>query len=274
MAADRFINSQYWISNNIGSPAELWRGIAQGSVDIQQEGGNAVRKSALYFFNKESAYRLMDNVVLDIAANSYRKTLTPILQSLANDYSNKISSVFNRLNNEYWFQIADKEFVFDQNFNAFVGRFTYDFDKYTFHKNRVYGSRELETYKLEEGFQINGLPIEAFLLNRTSAPTQPIEKEFISINVNTGKRGTMKPSKIEFLDEDSLGVVCALDPLIQGSLYLKQYDGWFQFIPRKDASVSVLRHRLQSRILYFKIIHTFEEEFKITNSIIQSKNIK
>ena len=274
MAADRFINSQYWVSNNIGSPAELWRGIAQGSVDIQQEGGNAVRKSALYFFNKESVYRLMDNVVLDIAANSYRKTLTPILKGLTNDYSNKISSVFNRLNNEYWFQIIDKEFVFDQNFNAFVGKFTYDFDKYTFHKGKVYGSKELETYELEEGFQINELPIEAFLVNRTSAPTQPIEKEFISINVNTGKRGTMKPSKVEFLEEDSLALLCALDPLIQGSLYLKQYDGWFQFIPRKDASVSISRDRLQSRILYFKIIHTFEEEFKITNSIIQSKNIK
>jgi hypothetical protein len=274
MAADKFISSQYWISNNIGSPGELWRGIAEGSVEIQQEGGNAVRKSALYFINKQSAYRLMDNVVLDIAANSYRKELFPILSNLANDYSNKISSVFNRLNNEYWFQISNLEFVFDQNFNSFVGKFTYDFDKYTFHNGKVHGSRELETYELEKGYLINENPITAFLINRTSAPTQPIEKEFISININTGKRGTMKPTRVEFLDEANLTVMCALDPLIQGSLYLKQYDGWFQFIPRKDFIVSSLRHRVQSRILYFKIIHNFEEDFKITNSIIQSKNIK
>lgn len=273
MATDSFINAEYWISNNVGAPGENWRGIADSNIEIRTESG-IVRSSALFIPNKESLFRLLSNQVVDIAGDSYKKTLRPILEALPSDYSNKMNSVFNRLNNEYWLQMGDKVFVYDQNENAFVGKFTYDFDRYTFHKNKVYASRDLSTYILNSGFEINGLPIEAFLINRTAAPMQPIEKEFISINIATGYRGTMKPSEVQFLHEDTLAVQCALNQALAGPTYLKQYDGWFQFIPRKDALVSINRERLQSRMLFFKIIHNFEEDFKIINTVIQSKNIK
>jgi len=271
MASDKFIAQEYWISNSVGSPGELWRLSADANAEFITEQG-IVRRDCLYLTDKESVYRLLDNQVLDISKLSYNKTLRPVLEGLPNDYTEKMCSAFNRRNNEYWFQIADETFVYDQNEKAFAGRFKYNFDQYCFHKNRIIGSRELESYELGKGFKINGLPIEAFLINRTS-PNQALEKEFISINVNTGKRGTMKPSSIEFLDEEDLSLLCSLSAA-NGPLYLKQYDGWFQFIPRKDLSVSSGRERLQSRILFFKINHIFEEEFRITNSIIQSKIIK
>lgn len=273
MATDSFINAEYWISNNVGAPGENWRGIADSNIEIQTESG-IIRSSALFIPNKESVFRLLSNQVVDIAGNSYKKTLRPILQSLSSDYSNKMSNVFNRLNNEYWLQIDGQVFVYDQNYNSFIGKFTYDFDRYTFHNNGVYGSRDLTTFILNSGYLINGQSIEAYLVNRTSAPMQPIEKEFISINIATGYRGTMKPTEVQFLHEDSLVVQCFLNQANNGPLYLKQYDGWFQFIPRKDVSVSPNRERLQSRMLFFKIIHNFEEDFKITNTVIQSKKIK
>lgn len=272
MAADTLISQEYWVSNSVGAPGELWRAAIDSNVELNTDSGK-VKKNCLYLADKESVYRLLDNQVVDISKGSYSKTLRPILEGLSNDYSDKISGVFNRRNNEYWFQIADKVFVYDQNESSFVGVFTYNFDQYQFHENGVIGSRNLESFELEKGFLINSSPIEGFLINRTSS-NQPFEKEFISINVNTGKRGTMKPTSIEFLDEETLSVLCRLNNTTKGPLYLKQYDGWFQMIPRKDASVSLNRERLQSRILFFKIIHNFEEEFKITNSVIQSKIIK
>lgn len=273
MASDSFISSEYWINNNVGAPGENWRGIAEGNPEIITEGGVA-KSSALYIPSGRSTFRLMSNMVSDIAANTYEQTLRPVLEGVQSGYTTKMSSVFNGLNNEYWLQVGDKVYVYDQTVSSYIGNFTYNFDKYAFNNNTVYGSRTLQTYELGSGYLINGLPIEGYLINRTSMPTQAIEKEFISININTGKRGTMKPTEVQFLDEETLAVLCSLSQAQNGPLYLKQYDGWFQFIPRKDASVSSSRERLQGRILYYKIIHTFEEEFKIVNSIVQSKNIK
>jgi hypothetical protein len=110
------------------------------------------------------------------------------------------------------------------------------------------------------------------LIQKTS-PQQPLEKEFIDFEVLTGPRGTMKPTRVEFMDEN-FTVLSALDPSIQGPLYLKQYDGWRQFIPRKEESIDPLRSRIQLRLLLYKIIHNLAEDFKIVDSIIQYKPIK
>lgn len=274
MASDSFISGEYWISNNVGSPGELWRGISDAHIELQTDSGGVIKKPALFLINKESGFRLLDNQVSDIFSDSYKKTLRPVLGALADDYTDKISSVFNRLNNENWIQINDKVFIYDQNFSKPIGRFTYNFDKYTFHKNAVYGHRDLTTYLLNSGYQISGAPIEAFLVNTTAMPSQPMEKEFISLNISTGKRDTMKPTEVQFLDEDTYATMCKLSQANNGPLYLKQYDGWWQNIPRKDASYDPSRKRVQGRILFYKIIHTFEEDFKIINTVVQSKIIK
>ena len=100
-----------------------------------------------------------------------------------------------------------------------------------------------------------------------------LEKEFIRIGVQTGNRGEMKPTKIEFYDED-MNLLCSLSSFDQGTLYLKQYDGWEQFIGRKDSSVSSSRDRVQYRTIVVKIIHDEPEDFKVVSTSIQYKVLK
>ena len=95
------------------------------------------------------------------------------------------------------------------------------------------------------------------------------EKEFMFINANSD----VKPTRIEFYNED-MQLLCAMDQSIQGPAYLKKYDGFYQQIPRKDASISVNRDRVQNRLLIYKIIHNLGSKFQLKNCVIDYKNIK
>lgn len=276
---DVFVSGEYWISREVGSNDEMWRGMAEESIELVAETGR-VEADALFMPNAHSVYRIMNNRVVDIAKDTYFTRINPILQIVDDGAELKMSGVFNKSHNEYWLsltyfnegQFNRDVFVYAQDTNHFVGTFGYVFDKFLFSKNSVYGMRGLETYELNKGFQINGENIDCHLIQRTS-PAQPIEKEFIDFEVLTGPRGEMKPTRVEFLDEE-FNVLSILDESIQGPLYLKQYDGWRQFIPRKESSVDPKRSRLQYRLLLYKIIHNLAEDFKIVDSIIQYKPIK
>lgn len=275
-AQDTFIGDEYWVSKDIGSNDQMWRGIAEDSVEVPTESGRML-VDALYMPNDYSVFRLMGNEIKDIAKDTYFTRINPILQEINPGFETKITGGFDRNHNEYWLSVerpsGDKEvFVYAQDTSHFVGFFTYNFDQYTFIGSEMYGSRESETYLLNKGYQINGENIESYLIQKTS-PNQPIEKEFIDFEVLTGPRGTMKPTRVEFLDEDQ-NFLSALDESVQGPLYLKQYDGWRQFIPRKDESVDPKQSRIQYRLLLYKIFHNLAEDFKIVDSIIQYKEIK
>jgi hypothetical protein len=88
----------------------------------------------------------------------------------------------------------------------------------------------------------------------------------------TGPRGEMKPSILIFYDEKE-SLQCILSA-VNGPLYVKQYDGWKAQIPRKSIGVSPTRDRVQLRLLLFDIVHTFEEDFKVSQVHIKYKPIK
>lgn len=273
-----FIGGEYWISTNIGSNDEMWRGMAEASIQLITESGK-FESQALFIPNSHSVYRLMDNMVVDILTDRYRVRLKDSLSSIQDGYSTKITGHYDKNHNEYWLQIPDsndsnkdKCFVYAQDTSHWIGRFTYNFDSYLFSAGKNYGFKNLSMYELDKGFKINNLPIKSYLIQHCSNEINE-EKEFISFEVNTGPRGTMKPSEIVFMDEE-LNELCRLNPLLFGNLYLKQYNGWWNQIPRKDISVSSNRERIQYRLLLFKIIHSFEEDFKITSTTIQYKNLK
>jgi hypothetical protein len=274
---DTFIYGDYWLSKEVGCNDEMWRSIAESSVELKTESGR-IESKALYMANSHSVYRLMNNMIMDIAKDSYFTRINPTLQKIKEGYADQISAVYDKNHNEYWLYVNLKEedkkevFVYSQDTGYFVGTFGYQFDKFLFTGNEMYASRDLETFLLDKGYVMNGGNIEAYLIQKTS-PQQPLEKEFIDFEVLTGPRGTMKPTRIEFMDEN-FTVLSALEESIQGPLYLKQYDGWRQFIPRKDESIDPLRSRIQLRLLLYKIIHNLAEDFKIVDSIIQYKPIK
>ena len=275
---DQFISGQYWLTKTIGSDDEMWRGMGERSIGFKTEGG-IVEKEALFFPNKNSVYSLVANQISDIARGSYLSRLKPYLKGLKPLFSGFLTGAINKNNNEYFLDIENGDnnkrelFVFGSEERLWEGTFDYKFDKYYMSDNKLYGVRNLETYELENGFIING----ADIIYEMSTPFAPssisLEKEFINIAIQTGLRGEMKPSKVEFYDQDN-NLLCSLDMTAQGPLFLKQYDGWTQFIGRKDAAVSSSRDRVQGRVVTVKVIHDKPEDFKVVSITMQYKVIK
>jgi len=277
-AADEFVSGEYWISKTIGSTDEMWRGMGEGTIGFVTETGN-VEKEVLYFPNKESVFMLSENLIKDIGRNDYYSRLRPFLRGLRPGYEGHLAGVINKNNNEYWLDIelGDNEdrklFVYGNENNLWEGYFDYAFDSYYMSDDTMFAARNLQTYELNKGFTINGQNIVFELLTPFAPGNVALEKEFIRIGVQTGLRGTMKPTKIEFYDQD-MTLLCSLDQLNQGGLFLKQYDGWEQFIGRKDTSVSATRDRVQGRVVLVKIIHDNPEDFKLVTTTMQYKIIK
>ena len=287
-STDAFVQKTLWLSKDVGSYGEMWRASAEASVSIKTEQG-PIKRDAIYFPNNHSVYRLMDNVIMEIGDIDYFSKLNPVLSKISSDFTNEMTAVYNEKQDEYWMQmefpsdvsfnpcdgpVPDERalFVFGQERVRWVGDFDYYFDKYVFLDNEVYGSRDLITYKLDQGYLINGNPITAWLI-QVFSPQQALEKEAIDIQINTGDLRSEKPTRIEFYDRDFV-LQCAMDEAIQGPNYLKRYDGWRNFVPRKDGNVSVNRERLQDRLFVCKIIHNLAEDFSIVDTLLQYKIIK
>jgi hypothetical protein len=278
-SVDTFISNEYWISRSIGSDGEMWRGKAEGSVEFNTDGGREERES-LFFPNRHSVYRLTENQLAEVLKDKYYTRMHPSLQGVSNDYDVHIAGHYDKNHNEYWLQLPDvntlnspaRDFVFDQNESRWVGRFHYSFDQYMYQDSQTYGFRDNEMYILDRGFIINGAPIECELIGHTSVAITE-EKEAITIEVNTGLRGTMKPTEVEFLDED-LTILSRTNEALFGPAYLRQYSGWHCQVPRKEIAVSPERDRIQYRVLLFNIKHSIEEDFKVVSTVVQWKPLK
>lgn len=272
LATDSFVSGEYWLSHDVGLSDEMWRGAAEGSIEIPSESG-MIKVPGIYLPNKESVYRLYENQIKDIVKQqNYFDVINPYLNALGTGYDRRITGFYNNMYNEYWLQlnstIGTETFTFAQNSDKWQSKFSYRFDQYTQIENKLLGSRELQTWELDKGFVINGANIEMFLTQNTT-PARGVEMEFIKIQVDSDN----KPTKVEFLDEN-YNVLCKLDQASKGPLYLKDYSGWEQFIPRKDVGASADRERIQSRLLIYKIFHNLAEDFRVIESVVQFKKIK
>lgn len=161
-------------------------------------------------------------------------------------------------------------FVYGLSKKHWFGTYDYRFDKFlSTRSGQLYGMRDGITYKLHLGTTINGSNIRGEV---TTVVSQDIsmEKEFVRVQVNSDN----KPTAVEFFDEVDGDMQCMMSSAIQGSLFLKRYDGYENFIPRKFVSVSSDKDRLQSRLSVYKIIHNLPEDFKIISSLVQYKILK
>lgn len=285
VSTDEFISGEYWLSKEIGSNDEFWRGMGERTIGFPTEKGS-IQKEILFIPNRESIFSLVDNQIKDILRPSYHSRVVPFLKSVKPGYESFMTGFINNNNNEYWIDIEGvnklnaedvtperKLFVYGNENGLWEGYFDYSFDKYFMSKNEIYASRDLKTFRLENGFQINSSNIVYELTTAFSPGNVSLEKEFIRIGIQTGSRKGMKPTKVEFYDEE-MNLLCSLNSFSQGSLFLKQYDGWEQFIGRKDLVASQNRDRVQYRTLVVKVIHDLPEDFRIVSTTIQYKVIK
>lgn len=274
--SDLFISGEYWISRSIGSNDEMWKGMGEGSLGIVDQLGEVVRVDGLFIPNKESVYRLVENQIKDVKADYFSK-LNPVLSSIRK--TDRVTGVYNTKHDEYWLQVKfagdhncgeneERLFVFDQLQNGWISKFDYRFDKYLSFDKDIYGMKGLETYRLDQGYKINGKDI-VFEVEQVSAPNQPEGKEGLRIRINSDK----KPTGVEFYDRE-MNLMCKLDQASKGPLYLKNYNGFEQFIPRMDQSYNFKRDRVQDRLFIYKILHNLAEDFYLVDTILQNKILK
>jgi len=161
---------------------------------------------------------------------------------------------------------------FAQNLNqgqgGWNGSFDYQFDKYVYVGNKVYGMKGLETYELNKGYNINGNPIVGILMQAHSAPLF-VEKEFCRVRVNTYP-ALSSPTRIEFFNNIDQALTDDVQCFVDAA-NLKNYNGWEQYVPRKT---NVPRYRMQGRVMLYKIIHNLEEDFAVVSSGVQWKQLK
>jgi hypothetical protein len=192
-------------------------------------------------------------------------------------YATKITAAYDPNNKEYWLSLNgvsdESEFsttlMYSLLRRRWIGVNDYLFDNFASVGNKVYATRDGETYELDSGLLINGGPI-TFELSYASAKEPFVEKEFIRTRVNSERN--QKPTSIEFYDKAG-NLLNTIDPSF-GPLYLKWYDGWEQFIPRKITTVGGIRERMQERLLVTKIIHNLAGDFVIVSAGTQYKPIK
>lgn len=278
MAGDSFIGEEYWLDEYIGMNDETWRSHAEASLAINTDSGIA-RTEGIFWANNQSVYRMSDNQLIDIGRSNYYATLNPLLKTIKSGYQSPLCGYYDEKYDEYGFQVSNRvgeigeiftteHHVFSQRTNAWIGTRDYNFDRYLFSNGELYGMKDGKVDITDEGLLINGVTINYNVLQACS-PQPLTAKEFIRIFINSDN----KPTRVLFYDKDE-NFLCSLDEASKGPLYLKNYNNWEQFIPRKDLAVDPEQKRVQDRAMLFRIFHEEQEEFRLISTEVQYKILK
>lgn len=279
MASPDFVKGQYWWSRGIGISDEMWKTAAEGELPVVvDESGTEVRQDGLFFMNKESVFLFTDNNHKDIGRAKYFKKVFDAISKTLPAYGTVLTGLWNSQHQQYWLQVRntgespniEKTLMYSQRKRRWIGYNQFKFDQMAMSNDLIYASRDGETYQLDSGFIMNGQNVE-FFLDFASSPSPFDEKEFIRVRINSGR--TEKPTRVEFYDKD-MNLLCFLDQASLGPLYLKRYDGWEQFIPRKIANAQGVRQRLQDRVVIVRFIYNLATDFTAVMAGVQSKLIK
>jgi hypothetical protein len=257
------ILNQLWIDKTIGMNDETWRSFAEYS-------------NAIFFVNKSSSYSFSDNQLGEISRSGYFELLSrKFLSKLGDGYESKLSGGFDILHKEYIANIVNPngdEFstlIYGLQQGALQCQSSYNYDKYLYENNDLYGMKNGKTYQLGIGNQIDGVDLECYL-SGVSDKEIIYDKEFIRIRVNSNS----KPEKIYFYssfndyknDNYSSVVDANANPI-----NIKDYYGYECYVPRK---IVAPYYREQGRVMIFKITNSSNEEFLITSTSVQYKTLK
>lgn len=277
-ATDLFIpeNAEKWVSRYIGMPDEMWQLAARGQVPRGQ-----TELETMFWADHNSVYsRSANSAIRDIARGKYLKNMLPFLVNPA-----RMAALWNGEHNEYWMQVmyfpdpvteVESMFVYaaEPTVDNWIGRFTHSFDRYLCVGQRLFGMKQQRTYELNTGFLIDGDTIRASV-DTPIAPLPGMKKEAVRFRVRSigaTSYSYIAPTAIEYLDQEGV-VATHQDQAIGGVYWIKNVDGWEQWIDRTLASYDPARKRLQSELFYQRVIHEAQEDFKIVLTQTQFKEI-
>jgi hypothetical protein len=149
-------------------------------------------------------------------------------------------------------------YVWSEDLKSWISSYDFRFDKMVSFDNKTFGSKNMETYQLHYGNQINNQDI-LFEVENVSAPENDFDKEFKKFKVFS----SFRPQTIEFFNDE----IVKQSELT--STQLKDYGGFEQFIPVNPT----LRNRVQGMFLFYKINDSSGNKIKINKTTIQYKNL-
>ena len=300
MDADRLVKGQYWLSRNIGSNDEMWRGIAEYN-------------DMLFIPNSESVYLLVGLSMKDILREnkgSYYERMHPALEAMTN--SIPIAGTYNIDNKEYWLYIGDEAlssvydgsatiggvddtiltpkklafgdinddtftprintpkvytgetFVFKVDREAWTGTFDYRGDVFVSSKG-IAGSKKLQVILLRnyETYDTNlGSQINGEdIVGKLEFAVAP-EGHILKGFVDQTINSTIQPTSIELSN--------TVESVEQTQTYTKDYSGWYYQFPRKATS----KIRFQGRYVIVSIYNSTTGEYEINSAETGYKVIK
>jgi len=274
MAADSFVKQQMWLSKDVGMKDEWWRSAAEGFIPMKLGDESEVRQEALFFANNESVFMFSDNSVKDIGRiGYYNKIYNQGISKVLAGYLTPITAVYDKNHQEYLLYIGgivNNMFAFSKENMAWNGTYDFKFEQLVVNGLDTIGIRNMESYTLDKGYIMNGNPV-VFEVESGASQDQFFGKEFGRVRVNS--LSGVKPTRIEFRKVPDGPLICELDPS-QGTYYVKNYDGFEQWIPRMNDPIPANRKLFQGRLILFKVIHNLASEFKVIDASIFYKLLK
>jgi hypothetical protein len=252
---------ELWLNKEIGMDDETWRSWAE-------------YKNTLFFTNNTSSYAMSGNALKDLAETGFMDLLRRIWHpKIGSGYDSKMASVYNVLTKEYYFTVDDNDehstFIYGVTQEALQCQSDYRYDKYLSINNKVYGMKNLETYELGIGNELDGETYECYVTGVSDKDVY-FDKEFIRIRVNSKS----KPKRIEFYDnydEYKADNPSSIVDANASPVAIKDYFGYECYVPRKSLAP---HYRQQGRVLLFKIVSEDDQDFFISTTGVQYKTLK
>lgn len=255
------ILNQLWIDKTIGMSDQTWRSWAEYS-------------NTLFFVNNKAAYMFNDNQLTDISRTGFHYLLrSKFLSKLGSSYDADLVGGYNVLNNEYIMSVNDGEefstLIYGVQQQALQCQSTYLYDKYLYNNNLLYGMKDVKTFQLGVGNQIDGEDIPCYVTGVSNADLY-YDKEFIRIRVNSNS----KPERVYFYksyDDYLSDTYTNFVDTVAVPLSMKDYFGYECYIPR---NILAPYYRQQGRVMLFKIVSSADEEFLVASTGVQYKKLK
>jgi hypothetical protein len=277
---------EYWLSRDAkGMPEEMWKLAIKAHAQVGD-----TTMDTVFWCDKQGAYQLIGAKAMDISRGKWNSQLLPqIAQTFTG--ATRASSLFNPKNGEWWLSMPrvpepgetnllrgeQMMFVFSTINREWVGRFTYDHDKYLSRDNELYGMRGLRTYELDKGFTIaqdtRGAWIETFFSPFTARQT-----ELVAWRVHPDK-----PDEIRIYDSNR-NLMLVLNEALQeafepgtGPFWVLKIDSWQQMMSCVSeayaAQFGVERQPPQSTGFYLRVYFRQPQRQRITFSEVQAKQL-
>lgn len=253
---------EIWIDRYIGAPYEFWQLLARGSMPTGQSYADT-----LTWPDQRGWYRLAGNTVVPIARDKYLRELLPVLQGLPQTYIPGASGFYNPRHEEVWCSVLGRVYVYNPLLNEWTGKYTYDFDGFSVKANEVLAHRNLTTFTLDQGFEINKFTREAWV----DFPVYDNNQAFKE--VMRWRAVGEKPDYVEVYDKDGT-LICRMDETTGGTGWAKLYDGYEGWIHRILESVDPARPLPQGMGFVIRFGYNTFGAKRLSEAAIQTKALK